>query len=241
MGTKLNYFLIILLLTFKSLVTHASTADYSVVVWNIEKAKSSLWPNLMTEISKNIDFALIQEAVDTESTLRVFDFSFNDYRFYESWSNHKQATGLLIASNLKPKNTYVFKSPINEPLANTPKLIAAETFQIEGKDLLIINIHAINFRRTKHFKAHIKTVSNLIDNHVGPVIFAGDFNTWKASRKAFLNEFMSSKNLSEAKFIRSEFLELDHVYFRGIHLKNIEQLNVNGSDHFPIRFSFDFL
>ena len=53
-------------------------------------------------------------------------------------------------------------------------------FPITGTDqqLLVVNVHAINFVMLHTFEAFIKQLISAMKNHHGPILLAGDFNTW---------------------------------------------------------------
>ena len=59
-----------------------------------------------------------------------------------------------------------------------------------GSDLVTVNLHAINFTLgTKDFQNQIEQLENAVKKHKGPLIIAGDFNTWsRVAGKKFVEE-----------------------------------------------------
>ena len=89
--------------------------------------------------------------------------------------------------------------------------------------------------------------------HTGPIIMAGDFNTWNERRLQLVEEIVSDLKLTEvSEFpmgrttgdMKSEFfnsilgiqaeLPLDRVYYRGISVESAQVLLYDSSDHKPI-------
>lgn len=182
------------------------------------------------------DFLLIQEATDQKIMTQTITKKFKSFNFYKAWNNNKYATGVANASHTKPYYTRSYISPVTEPILNTPKAISLQKYKRGKQDLLIINIHAINFRLLKAFKKHITQVDSDIKNHKGPIIYAGDFNTWSKSKKDFIDNYLASYGLKEAVMKRvHNGLHLDHIYLRGFKNFQAEQLeNKSTSDHYPI-------
>lgn len=75
--------------------------------------------------------------------------------------------------------------------------------------------------------------------HAGPVILAGDFNTWSERRHEVLVEIAARLGLVSVLFDddgrRLAFgRSLDHFYFRGFRLVRASAPQVTSSDHNPI-------
>ena len=57
-----------------------------------------------------------------------------------------------------------------------------------GNSLLILNVHAINFRENQRYGIELERFLNLLKAHKGPMILAGDFNSWNKKRMDKLQE-----------------------------------------------------
>ncbi|MGL9734617.1 MAG: endonuclease/exonuclease/phosphatase family protein, partial [Symbiopectobacterium sp.] len=79
--------------------------------------------------------------------------------------------------------------------------------------------------------------------HAGPVIMAGDFNTWSRQRIDALYQFASEIALREVRFIddqrrRTFGRPLDFVFYRGLHVMQSSVLVTQASDHNPLLVEF---
>lgn len=214
----------------------ASAKPFNLLVWNIKKSNNIKWSKDLKEMTKGIDFLLVQEATDQKVITQTITKLFDHFNFYKTWSNKKYTTGVANASKSKPYYTKSYLSPVTEPILKTPKAISLEKYKWGKLDLLIINIHAINFRLISAFKKHITQIDRDLKRHNGPIIFAGDFNTWSKTRKDFLNTYLASNDLREVSINRvHNGPHLDHIYTRGIeNVKAVQLDNKSTSDHHPI-------
>ena len=165
---------------------------------------------------------------------------------------NRSYSGILTAANAQPLKSQSLLSLHCEPIANTPKVSLFSEYALStenktpSKALLAINIHAINFVGLDKFEAQLQSIESKIAQHEGPVIFAGDFNTW--SQKRWRSLYATAKRLRlntvafgplEARKIK-RFLgspPLDHIFYRGFSQKVgsarvIDTLST--SDHNPL-------
>jgi endonuclease/exonuclease/phosphatase (EEP) superfamily protein YafD len=155
-------------------------------------------------------------------------------------------TGVLTASASAPEYTKALRSPIREPVINTPKMSLMSTYPLNGtgKSLMVVNIHGINFAGWRALKNQLRELEALMAEHEGPVIFAGDFNTWRVKRLKVLQEMASRLDLRQATFdpdYRTRVFghPLDHIFFRELSLEKAEVFeNIASSDHKPILARF---
>lgn len=115
-----------------------------------------------------------------------------------------------------------------------------------GAQLLVANIHAINFVHHGHFYNDITAVKGELLRHRGPLIVAGDFNVWSRQRRRYLSDFCRAIGLRQAVMedphhIKSYLRQpLDFIFYRDLTLRSATAINTNLiSDHNPIyaRFS----
>lgn len=215
-----------------------------VTVFNIQKSENSSWKDeAFKEIVEESDLVLIQESVDKFPAFKVENEAFID-SFYKSWGDFRYNTGLTSLTKVPFDEAQRFVSPDTEPVAATPKVSSIEKYSVEGfeQKLLVANTHAINFTGLSAYRRQISAVAKELAKHEGPLLWAGDFNTWSSRRKEYLDKVMVELGLKEIKFNkRSEnFLVLDRAYVRGLEVTNAEQLQVGISDHEPLRFTISF-
>ena len=89
-------------------------------------------------------------------------------------------------------------------------------------------------------------IKSLLASHQGPIIVAGDLNTWSERRQRLVDEFMREHGLEPVVFtpdLRTTVFgrALDHVYVRGLKAENAEVIPVTTSDHNALRMSLRFI
>ncbi|MCX7977843.1 MAG: endonuclease/exonuclease/phosphatase family protein [Bdellovibrionaceae bacterium] len=220
--------------------------EFEVLVWNVLKGdRRPQWDRDMLELGRGADLILLQEGMLNDHMppiLRSFDgFLWNFVTSFIFGADNKH-TGVVGGSRVKPLKVLGLRSPGREPILNSPKTSVVMLFDLADKEehLLVINIHAINFRLDQPFREHISQNLAHIRSHQGPVIFAGDFNTWNASRTRWLDTQTAQLGLHKIPLRNdNRLLRLDHVYARGLNWREAALLpHIRSSDHAPIRVRF---
>lgn len=215
-----------------------------VLVWNVYKGNKEEWDRDMIALSRNVDLALVQEFFLDEDSTRTFDetgdLAWTFATSFRQGAEDGPRTGVTTGSNVTPTSAAFRRSEAREPIAGTPKIGLITTYDLafRDEDLLVVNVHAINFRTTGDFEAQISDLEAAIAQHVGPVLVAGDFNTWWPSRHSFLEESMARQHLVYVPLAEDErgLLQLDHVFVREMSVSRPRLLNeIESSDHTPIR------
>lgn len=219
------------------------------LVWNILKAKRTRWVEDFRQLSADRDLVLLQEAVANAPTDAEFDSSLRfgwimarSFRDKRSQVEHGIKTG-CVADALE---SHYYLSPHSEPLSQTQKLLLATTYRLEKRTehLLVLNMHAINFVGVQKYVDQLDQLSAVLSAHTGPVILAGDFNTWNPTRLRCFMEVATQAGLTEACMERKSRLahmnrHLDHVFYRGLQLRVVDSLmHYHSSDHAPITATF---
>lgn len=215
-----------------------------VLVWNVHKFKSPDLAGDLTKFAKTSDVVLLQEARMDATTVRFFSRLSHLYwdfvRSFDTLNGHM--TGVITGTIAKPVESEPLWSPVSEPITRTPKTTLVSRVEIEGENssLLIANIHGINFVDRHSFKMQIDQVYDALKDHQGPVLFAGDFNTWSRGRLRILLETAQRLGLwrVDIKNQRGQFLTgvvLDHVFVRGLTVRRAESIpSIKSSDHAPL-------
>lgn len=221
--------------------------NIKALIWNIKKAEMQSWKQEFTEYGRGKNLFLIQEAYETkkfETTIDSFEGAQWDmgisflYRRYGD-----AATGTMIGSSAIPSEVLVRHSVDREPIVGTPKAITFAKYDLKGRndELLVVSVHAINFETTGAFKRQMDQIEEEVKKHSGPVLLAGDFNTWNSSRNTYLKNMAKRLGLKESKYINGEARMkfrgwyLDHVYTKGAKVKSATVVGEStGSDHKPI-------
>lgn len=217
--------------------------ELSVITWNAHKlADRQFLPDLAT-LSTDSDIILIQEAMHSNNLQNHFASAFDlSFSFHKSFCNKEnQATGVMTASRYLLQSNLTLVSTDTEPFTFTPKVSGYSAVQIPEIGVVhIVNTHGLNFNTGSKFKRQITEISKFIAQLEGPVIWAGDFNTWNSDRQAHLDKHTAALGLRHLKPTNEKRnLKLDHIYVRGLELQSVELLrHVKSSDHLPLKAVF---
>ncbi|CAH0992313.1 hypothetical protein SIN8267_02432 [Sinobacterium norvegicum] len=212
---------------------------FSVLIWNLQKAQQpALLPELKA-LSADKDLLLLQEATLSPPLIEKIEREHQLY-FAPGYQTAGQDTGVLTASRVEPIGRCNLSSM--EPLLRTPKATALSLYAIAGSEqkLLVINIHGVNFSiGIEALKAQIQQSIDWVSEHRGPIIFAGDFNTWSDERQALVDGYAEQLGLRplsfEQDFRTTVFdLALDHIYVRGLTVVATSTVATTTSDHNPL-------
>ena len=107
--------------------------------------------------------------------------------------------------------------------------------------LAVANIHAINFSLSVDaYRAQLAAIAAVLSTHAGPIVFAGDFNTWNDAREESFRATAAALGLREIEYAddrRALFLghPVDHILVRGLAAADPMAIPVRSSDHNPVR------
>jgi endonuclease/exonuclease/phosphatase (EEP) superfamily protein YafD len=221
--------------------------EFSILCWNVHKNNDTFaFKNYIENFSekKPVDFFVFQEAdFKHDIELNLPGLTFNAAANLEKGSAFY---GVLTATKCKTIHSKPFLSHGKELIFGPRKslLLTKHTFE-NGTTLLILNLHAINFRENKHYFKEIDRIIKIIDDYTGPMIIAGDFNSWNKKRMDFLHAKMEHLNFTAVPFSKSDKVKsfmrnhLDFIFYRGIKLTeySIERTH-KLSDHHPLFAKF---
>lgn len=211
-----------------------------VVSWNMQKAANAGWNTDLASLGSSADLVFLQEASLQAAIPEVLTNTVAGH-FAPGYRNRQRTTGVMTLSAAKP--SFRCNLSVTEPWLRTPKAASVTEYLIAGRDerLLSVNLHAVNFSLgLERLRDQLGEVGTLLHWHAGPVIVAGDLNTWRKGRQALVDAFMVRHNLTPVSFtpdLRSTALgrALDHIYVRGIEVKNSEVVPMDSSDHNALR------
>ena len=152
--------------------------------------------------------------------------------------------GVMNLANVRPLHSCGFKT--QEPIIRVPKSTLVSYYDIDGHDkhLLVANIHGINFTLgMKAYRQQLEQLHEAVAHHDGPMIVAGDFNSWSEDRFTEIEKMLDDLSLSSLSYKvnnKTHFLgnALDHVFYRGLEPVSNRVYEVSSSDHNPISVSF---
>lgn len=209
-----------------------------VAIWNIYKGQRENFKAEFTHLTQFSDLMLLQEVLMTKEQQAILEPSKDrTWVMAEAWKKSGVPTGTAIVSALNFEAAVGLISQDGQPITNTPKSSLALKIPIANHlPLLVINTHAINFTLNGPFERQMKEIQELISQHKGPVLWAGDFNTWRASRKTILDQTAAELGLREVELEDDpRYLVLDHAYVRGLSAQGAIVLDdYQSSDHWPL-------
>lgn len=217
-----------------------------VVVWNIHRNADEGWEADLSRFASESDLVLLQEATLTRELRTAFARAGRHFIHADAWALDDVASGVLTASTAAPYEACVQR--VREPLITLPKSALIAWYRIEGRPetLAVANVHAINFTfELGAYNDQLDAVAAVLANHRGPVILAGDFNTWSPVRVDSLAKLAERIGLVEARASRGErsrFLGMpvDYLFVRGLSVDDAWVEDVRSSDHAPIRAALRF-
>ena len=221
---------------------------FGVLCWNVHKKNTihpGFQPYLQNFISKKkVDFFLLQEAGFRDNKHCVLsEFSFDAAANLEFRGNFY---GVLSASKVASEKSQAYLSEGKESFIGTHKSLLLSIYSFgDASKLLILNLHAINFRETELYNKELDSFVALMQDHEGPVIVAGDFNSWNKKRMQKLDEIIEKLSLRRVPFGQADKVKsfmgnhLDYILYKGVELLDFKVYKSHGlSDHNPLFAQF---
>lgn len=222
-------------------------SDINIFVWNLYKGLRPNWSRDYVKQVKDSDILLLQEIYLSPTMKKALaENKFHSYQFATTFmdtESNNTRTGVGIGSIVKPAASFFQRSTVFEPFAKTPKMILYNDFNLKGmvKKLRVCNTHAINFVGVRKFKKMLKQIRVGLQDFKGPIVLAGDFNTWSKKKLRILRKLTKSMGLKEVQFSNgNQRIELfgnivDYIFVRGV---DVLESNIHGhihtSDHKPM-------
>ena len=231
-------------------------AEITVVTWNVQKGKHPQFGKDLKSILKfeNPDIVFLQEATaDLLESEQLGGYLAEGWRY--PWPGGK-AIGVMTLSRVTPVRIQPVPSKYREFGVTAPKVSLVTEYPLpDGRRLLAVNVHLLNFERwsLKKISHQLEDLKSIMAVHSGPIIMAGDFNTWnqkrlqlvkKVSREIKLREVTDFPLGRRTGNMNSDFwhevldvdkrLPLDRFFFNGFEPADARVLNFNSSDHTPI-------
>lgn len=219
---------------------------FSLLSWNSYKGAKPGWLEQFTSLSLKSDLITLQEGYLNDSLAETLNEKSYSWDIASAFTLDTIPTGVLTASNVKPAS--ICATWDNEPILTLPKTAMITEYRIQNRTetLLLVNVHMVNFTLgTGSFSAQLNKIEQIIQQHSGPVILAGDFNTWSQTRLALLQELTSRTDLRPISFesdFRSRFFgnAVDHIYSRELMVLEAHTLETDSSDHNPLMATFAY-
>lgn len=218
--------------------------QFKVTSWNIYKLQR---PHAMSEITKTAsqsDLVIFQEATDEPAFQMGLLQHQLQWQQVSAFRFNGRTAGVMTAARQPSLYNCVVRTP--EPFFRLPKSVLISLYSLTGSSypLLVINVHAVNFEPgVAAYRKQLLPLFKLIKRYPGPVVLAGDFNSWGNKRDYMLRDWSNRFGLREAVPTpdeRRRFLgtALDHVFYRGLELVISASPKSTASDHNPVYAEF---
>jgi endonuclease/exonuclease/phosphatase (EEP) superfamily protein YafD len=215
-----------------------------LTTWNIHKQDDAGWDRDLTTFAASSDVVLLQEVVLAPALRSIIEDAGMRWVMASSFLYSDVDIGVVTGSRKMPLASCTQR--VVEPLIRIPKSAVITWFRVAGQSttLAVVNVHAINFAISLGgYRAQLDALGAALADHPGPIVFAGDLNTWTDARNQAMRDVAAKLGLTEISFRddrRSVFLgkQLDHVYARGLELVEADAIPVKSSDHNPVRVTF---
>ncbi len=212
-----------------------------IVTWNIHKQEDPGWRADLDRFVAASDIVLLQEVVLREPLRESIESAGLRWTMASSFLYFDEDIGVMTAARVAP--VAICTSRVVEPLLQLPKSSLVSWYALRGtaERVAVVNVHAINFSLTlPEYREQFERLVAALAAHRGPLVFAGDLNTWTDARWEVVQEAARKLGLSAIGFAndhRTLFLgrQLDHILVRGLEVVDAEVIRVTSSDHNPVR------
>jgi len=215
-----------------------------LLTWNVHKQDDPGWDRDLAQFAKQNDVVLLQEAVLSQPLRHILEGDGLRWVMASSFIYSDIDIGVITASRKVPLTSCTQRAV--EPLIRIPKSAVISWFRLDGRSdtLAVVNVHAINFAITLGaYQAQLEALADALADHPGPIVFAGDLNTWNQMRNEAVRDVARKLKLTEITYKddkRTIFMgkQLDHILVRGLELVEGQAIEVTSSDHNPVRATF---
>jgi len=213
---------------------------FRLITWNIHKQGDKGWQGDLAGFARDADVVLLQELVLEPEIRKILEGANLDWAMASSFIDKDIDIGVLTAARVLPVATCTQR--VVEPLLRIPKSSVITWYALKGstQTLAVVNMHAINFSLSLGaYREQLFAMRDALAQHEGPIVFAGDLNTWTQGRYDAVNTVAQSLGLTEityAKDKRTLFYgkQLDHIFIRGLTMVDSMAYEVTSSDHNPV-------
>jgi len=221
---------------------------FSVMSWNVHKETSAEeFDKYVNVIGDKYEFLFFQEAhFQRDQALLLPGFT---YHAAANLAVGDKYYGVLSASKIKAQKVAAYLSKNKEAYIGPHKSLIVSAYDFRDRErLLVLNVHAINFRENRAYLAEIERLIEILRIHNGPMLVVGDFNAWNQKRTNEVQKLMQRLQLVSVPFLQQDNIKsfmgnrLDFIMYRGVTLMDhTVDSHQTISDHNPLfaRFRYD--
>ena len=216
-----------------------------LLIWNMFKARRNGWAHELIRYSSDQDLLLLQEVSLSSPLVDFLTRAGMTFDHAVAFEKRRVPTGVMTASRALPE--FACAQRTMEPFLWLPKTTLISRFPLAGSErqVMVANIHAVNFTfGTVEFRIQLGQLADFLASHAGPLIVAGDFNTWSALRLALVDEILIERLQLRSVAFESDSPStvfgrpVDHAYYRGLRVLERWTEQSETSDHNPLWVAF---
>ena len=215
---------------------------FRLTVWNWHKCKHPHWQQDFLSLCAQSDLFLAQEVQLSPSCRQAAGQSGLNWHAAISFLSPRRKIPTGIATGCRAPAQAIFcDASAIEPLLRIPKMTMWLTYPLpQGKQLLAVNLHAVNFSGLSSFKYHLQQAAKRVQAFEGPVIVGGDFNVWSNKRRREMLAMAQALGLQEVPFepdLRTRYWHhtVDYIFTRGLKVHRAWVADIRSSDHTPLQ------
>ena len=212
---------------------------FRLLIWNLHKGQDTGWQHALNRLAQGRDLLLLQEVLNTQELAAQYSSRFPTALYASAFAYLQQQSGVEILSQFAPH--FYCAGSKSEPWIRIPKVGAAMSLPLSnGQALLLVNVHLINFEiNPTTYEEQLRTLTQLVSQHQGPLVLSGDFNSWNGYRAQIIRKVINEFGLEEVSFEQDHRLRflgnpLDHIFVRGLNVLNATTEPTESSDHAPL-------
>ena len=212
---------------------------FRLLVWNLHKGQDAGWQQALNRLAQGRDLLLLQEVLNTQELATQYSARFPTALYASAFAYLQQQSGVEILSQFAPH--FYCAGAKSEPWIRIPKVGAAMSLPLSnGQALLLVNVHLINFEiNPTTYEEQLRTLTQLVSQHQGPLVLSGDFNSWNGYRAQIIRKVINEFGLEEVSFEQDHRLRflgnpLDHIFVRGLNVLHATTEPTESSDHAPL-------
>lgn len=214
-----------------------------LTIWNIFKGSGGEhFYNDLRLLCFQSDLIMLQEALLSHRSMA--ELSLNGFLGVHGCSYEradKLRDGVMTLARMRPElspQRILCKYP--EPVLKTPKAALVTQYSLGGGRILtVVNLHATLIRTIKRAQEELEHLMERLPEGDGPLIFAGDFNTFTPRYFRAVASTLEKLGLEYVPIPNDPRRAMDHLdqlFVRGLAVQSIEvDTHIHSSDHFPIR------
>lgn len=216
--------------------------EVRLLLWNVYKEGKKTFKSEFDKLKRQNkpNTLLFQEAYQsTEIEKRETNLCLvsSDCYFSSAFSYDNYHYGVLTSSQFPIYRPQTLHSNMTEPILGSPKTSLMVEIETAQDSILVINTHGINFVSLIAYDVQLQEIVAKAKNWRGPIVWAGDFNSWNPGRMSLLKRATQSLGLTKVEFKNSDLIKgflgykLDHTFSRGLSVSEATVIETKGSDH----------